>query len=345
MRRHRFIAILALSPALLFAGGCGREGEETPEPRAARPVSGDTTGATVPTRYLSAFAFSGTVTGSSQLYLELLNETSASDLRRDYRGWIAPAGVAWTELLAFSDTLPVPRAAWRVLPGGGLRVLVGDGSEVVGLAYADSLRRIRLQPGSGIAEWTGPTGQRELLALATLGRDSVTEPGLLYFRRAARTAGAPEDRVADLLLLLSDTRGNGLLVARTETDTAAAAFAWGWLERTRSRWTDVLLRPSPGRAGGAGAAPDDGAGTGPRAATWRLEVPSAGLAADLRVAGSIDPAEPSPKAGPDGAEDRGAAGAGGPSAGEPRIVLLDGSLRTPEGTRSVRGLLLRIRLP
>lgn len=343
MRRPRFIAIVVLSLALLSAGGCGGRGEESPEPRAARPATGDTTGATAPTRYVSAFAFTGTVSGSSQLYLELLNETSASELRLDYRGWIAPAGGAWIELLALSDTVPVPRAAWRVLPGRGLRVLVGDASELVGLVYADSVHRVRLQLGRGIAEWTGPTGQRELLALATLERDSVTEPGLLYFRRAARASGAPGDGGTDRLLLLGDTRGNGLLVARTEADTAATAFAWGWLEGASARWTDVLLRRDAGGAGGAEATPEGGPGTGPRT-TWRLEVPSARIAADLRVGASLDPELP-PTGGPAEAEGRRAAGGSGPSADEPRILLLEGSLQTPEGARSVRGLLLRIRLP
>lgn len=333
MSRHRTATLALLVPATLgAAGACG--GERGPAPAgtpAADPA--EPAGAVAPTRYLSGFAFTGAVTGGSQLYLELVNETSESALARDYRGWLS-SGDGWERLLTLRDTVPVPRAAWRILPGGGLRVLVGDGSRIVGLAYTDSARRLRLQPTRVIADWTGPTGQRELLAEAVLRHDSLSQPGLLFFRRAARAPGGPADGGPDRLLLLGDTRGNGLLVADAGPDTTVSGFAWGWIDGARSRWTDAeLLAAAPAAAGEAADTPaaadaladraidPDGASAadGGRE-SWTLRIPSAGILGRLRAVGAT-----------------GAEGA--------TLLLVAGTLEADGGSRPVRGLILRGRLP
>lgn len=343
MRRDRTAVIAGILPALLALGACRGEGGSTPDRAEEAVEPADAADAVTPARYLTGFAFTGTVSGSTRLYLELVNETSDSALAREYRGWIAAGDEGWAELLFLRDTVPVPRAAWRVLPGAGLRVLVGDGSELVGLAYSDSARRIRLQPSRAVAEWTGPTGQRELLALATLERDSVSEPGLLYFRRAARTAGAPADPAADRLFLIGDTRGNGFLIAGTDADTAGSAFAWGWLRGTRSRWRDVELRPADEGDGDARSL----ASVRPSGPTrWTLEIPSAGITGELRLDSAIGPEALSSSQGD--AREAGTAerpeGSGRPP-GEKGILLLSGTLDTVEGSRSVRGIVLQGRLP
>lgn len=320
MRRDRIVSLLTSLTALLTPG-CGDHGRPAPDPVDRAVSSSPAAGTVAPARYLSGFAFTGMVAGASQLYLELVNRTSESTLARDYGGWIAAGDGGWTRFLALRDTIPAPRAAWRILPGDGLHVLVGDASEIVGLAYADSARRLRLQPSRVLAEWTGPTGQREALALATLQRDSIAEPGLLYFRRAARTASAPADRGTDRLLLLGDARGNGLLVAQTDADTADSAFAWGWLEETRSRWNDVRLRPLADPAGEPGEEP-----------AWALEIAAAGIAGELRPLAAVGGGETP-------------VGVGLGEAGSARLVLVAGTIRGEGAPRPVRGILLQSPLP
>lgn len=282
-----------------------------------------------PARYLSGFAFVGTVPGGSRLYFELVNETSSADLGRDYRSWMAE-GERWSEMLDLRDTLPLPRAAWRVLPGPGLQVLVGDRVDVPGLIVRDSLRRLRLLPGGVIAEWTGPTGQRELLALASLERDTVAEPGLLFFRRAARTATAPEDPGYDRILLVADTQGNGLLVTQAGPPGAPArpGVAWGWLDGVRSRWSDATLHQR-----GPEGKPEEGADE----TRWALEIPSAAITAELE---SVDAAEARPAT-----ERVGPLLPLRPRLEPPRISLLVGTLREGEEVRPVHGVALQSRLP
>lgn len=257
-------------------------------------------------RYLSALAFASAVTGGSTLYLDLLNESTATDLIRDYRGWLAE-GVGWREILRLRDTLPVPRAAWRVLPGEGLDVLVGDGPEILGLVLEDSTHRFQLLAGPVIAEWTGPTGQRELLRHASLVRDSLSEPGFLFFRRAGRSSAAPKDRGEDELFLLADALGNGLLVARTGTLGETEAVAWSWFDGVAASWFDATIQPAPARA-----APSQTSGS----PGWSLSIPSASFAAELRR-----------------------------SAERPGFALVTGTLLFEGKTRPVHGIQLLSRLP
>ncbi len=305
MRRERIASTVPwILSVLLVTGGCAETRRPAAEDEDRAATTADGSASTAAAHYLTAFAFTGAVSGSTRLLLEFVNRTSASSLARDYRGWIA-VGETWTEFLDVRDTLPAPRAAWRILPGGGLQVRVGDGSRIIGLSHSDGTRRIRLRPNRILAEWTGSTGQRELLALAALETDSASQPGLLHFRRAARTAGGSADGGADGLLLLADARGDGLLVAHAEGDTAA--FAWGWMDGVRSRWTDVELHRVEGEAGEAG---------------WTLSIPSGGIAARLE-------APPSDSTAPSG----------------PGATLIRGTLETPGATRPVRGIALRSRLP
>lgn len=325
-RRPPSLGAPVLLAAALFPG-CG-ERSPSPEDAEGGETAETAAEAVTPARYLSGFAFVGTVPGGSRLYFELVNETSSSDLARDYRSWMAE-GERWGELLDLRDTLPLPRAAWRVLPGAGLQVLVGDRVDVPGLIVRDSLRRLRLLPGGVIAEWTGPTGQRELLALASLERDGVTEQGLLFFRRAARSATAPEDPGYDRILLLADARGNGLLVTQAAPPGAPArpGVAWGWLDGVRTRWSDAVLR-------GPAAGEPEAAGDETR---WAVEIASAAIAAELEI---VDAAEAPPAV-----ELMGPFLPGRSRVEPPRISLLVGSLREGGEERAVHGVALQNRLP
>lgn len=290
----------------LLWSGCG-DRQPSPDNQTSPESSRNDAEVVTPARYLSALAFAGAVSGGSTLYLELLNESVPGALIRDYRGWFAEED-RWREILRIRDTLPVPRAAWRILPGDGLDVLVGDGPEMVGLVLTDSSRRLRLLPGRVIAEWAGPTGQRELLAHASLAHDSVSEPGFLFLRRAARPVSAPVDLDEDEFFLLVDTRGNGFLVARTDTITeSAGAVAWSWFNGIPSNWLDVTLQPNPADTAAIYPAGSPG---------WTLEIPSASLTAEFRSIGE-----------------------------RPGFVLVSGTLFQDGEPRELHGIQLLNRLP
>lgn len=325
----RFASPLArLLAAFLLAAGCSEARRPAPEEPDTSTAPDGNGGDAAAARYLSAFAFVGAGSGSTRLFLELANRTRGETLARSYGGWIAE-NEAWLRFLDLRDTLPVARAAWRILPGGGLRVRVGDDSEIVELAHSDGTRRIRLRPGRILAEWTGPTGQREIFALASLERDSVSDPGLLHFRRTASPTGGAGDAGTDWLLLVADARGDGLLVARGG-DTASA-FAWGWLDGMRSRWTDVDLdrgeEADDDDTTGLDPSADDTTGldrvgdVAPTGESWRLAIPSGG------ITGRIEVLPPDSATAPHG------------------VALVRGALETPGETRLVRGIAVRGRLP
>ncbi len=307
---------IAVCVAALLAGGCG----ETPAPPdgAAEGAEGAAeSGPALAARYLNTYAFAAGTPGTPHLYAELRNETSPAYLIRDYRAWRVEASGP-RPLLALRDTLPVPRAAWRVLPGQGLRVLVADGGETLALELADGARALRLLPGAPIAEWTGATGQREYVAPAALTEGEDGAPGLLFFRRAARPGGVEPGAGADRVFVLADSSGGGLLVAGPTEERGGLLTAWTWLDDEAATWTAVALTEEA-----------DGAEARPGERTWRLELPEAEIEGTLRTA---DTEEALPPPGP-------------PGPGRPSIRPIRADLVVQGDTVRLRGLFLQAVLP
>jgi hypothetical protein len=274
-------------PASLVALALLSACEAEPETPANAPLEAEAEPeqiAVVPAEYATDIAFVGFAAEPVRLYARFMNETSESMLQRHYVGWLESEGT-WRALAELTDQLPVPRAAWRVLPGGAWRVLADDGGELAGLVYRDTLTEIRLTPGQLVAEWTGETGQREALLLArTQQGDSLqdVQDGLLVLRRSARVkrddelaaASGREDTLPDArsvgiqtqLFLLVDSLSNGLLVARDASDPDSAAVAWTWVGSIGNEWTDVRIQPPPENASRA-------------LDRWQVELPEAGVTA------------------------------------------------------------------
>ncbi|UCG76265.1 MAG: hypothetical protein JSV95_02890 [Gemmatimonadota bacterium] len=287
---------------LLLAGACSPDAEPLEEPpRDPREVIAGRPDAPSPTpaEYATELAFVGFARQPVRLYARFVNETSADTLLRRYAGWLESGG-EWRLLSALEDVLPVPRAAWRILPGGPWKVMAANGGELAGLRYRDTVADFRLTPGELVAEWTGETGQREALLLARLQRGDSIQNGLLVFRRAARLRSdgadesarpradarsieAPAVGLRTQLFLLVDSLSNGLLVARDATDPDSTAIGWTWVGSIGNEWADVRVRPPPEGASRA-------------LARWQIEVPEAGVRARFRL-------EPLPPAEPDGPSD------------------------------------------
>jgi hypothetical protein len=260
--------------------GCGDpppipESEETPESAAARP------GAPAAARYLTTYAFVS-AGGDASFYAAFTNEADATNLGRHYTAWVARQG-SWTRLLTVNDTLPVPRAGWRVLPSDSMRILIGEDARILDLEFLKGDGSTRLRLGDEIAAWTGATGQRQVLALAGLESDGSMVPGFAFFRRAARPLSVPPTPGTDRIFMLADTLGNGLLIeapARPEDP----AVAHTWLHGAPSNWSDVGLEPVFEDSGQVSPASDS-----TRIPTeWQFVIRQADLRGELRIAPGED---------------------------------------------------------
>ena len=175
-----------------------------------------------PARYTTHFVFAGL--DGTALFASFEQEATENSLERLYDAWWSgPDG--WEPLISLRDTLPVPRAAWRILPSDGLNVHVGDAREVVGLDFMRDSRRFALRAGDEISVWTGPTGQRESVGMAGLTVDEDVVGGLLFFRRAARSLQVPPSEETVRGFVLADSVGNGLLIEVSQSDSSVVAGA------------------------------------------------------------------------------------------------------------------------
>lgn len=273
-RARPLLSCLLLS--LLACGGDaggGSEGRRVPEPGDASPSP------VTAARYLTEMAFVpfGPDAGPAA-YFRLAQDVTAERLALDYRGWTRDEPGGWRALLSAGDTLPVPRAGWRVVPAGPLRVVAGDGGRLGALVVRDPAGSLRVEPDSTLADWTGPTGQRErLLEARRVGPDGTAE-GLVVERRRARPLDAPLlDRPSGFLLLTTG-EGDGLLILlqasagpdAVSADSATAAY--GRLDGTLGAWSGIRLDPV-------------GSGQDGETRAWRLALPRVQLQGRLEQVG------------------------------------------------------------
>jgi hypothetical protein len=247
------------------AASCGSP-ESTPVEEATETGSGDTASATLEALYHTSLTFVGFGAAPALLHLRLENRTEPGRLRMDYRGWIA-GSANWTPVLAVEDSIPVPRAAWRVVPAGPLHLSVEDGGQMSSLRLVLEGGEVRLDAMDEVSTWSGSTGQRESLRIADLQAGGRLESGWLLRRRRARLLNEePGERVLQAFVL-SDTLGNGLVILRDRAFPDAPATVWAWIDGVRLDWSDAVLVDLPGTAEPPGS--------------WSFEVPDAGLFGEI----------------------------------------------------------------
>lgn len=280
-------AALALL-AVLAVAGCGNE-TATREDGRATPGRGETPAAVTPAQYVTDLTYVPFAPGARGLHYRFLHRTSADLLHRRYAGWsLGPGG--WSPRLSLRDSLPVPRAGWRLLPTGDLRIVVDGDGELRALADRrrpgttdDGPRPLRLEADRTLSEWSSPTGQRERMRLAFLDSAGRRLPGVLLERRSARPLDAPPARGMYGFWLVSDSAGNGLAVLRqggTPTGRMpppvdSTGTAHGWISGEGRSWRGVRIErlAPPDTTGGRITPPAEG---------WELRVPEANLRGRLR---------------------------------------------------------------
>ncbi|MFQ5890008.1 MAG: hypothetical protein ACE5JR_08130 [Gemmatimonadota bacterium] len=244
-----------------------RESSDAPERTGSDVAEPEPNSEITPAVYRTSLTFAGFGPEPTVAHLVFENRTGASSLRRAYRGWLA-RGESWQTILSLRDSLPLPRAAWRVLPQQGLlRVHPVQGGELGSVRIGAPDGPLRLDGGPLIADWIGSTGWRETMRAASLSRAGVAEPGLLLARRSAWAATDTVPPSVQQYFVLVDSVGDGLLLLRGGVGADAPATAWTWLEGLESEWPDAVVRSLAAPPGSAGR--------------WSVQLPDAGIIAEL----------------------------------------------------------------
>ncbi len=245
----------------------GCEGKADPSSGTIPAVPGDEDQSRItPAHYRASLTFVGTGSRALLLHSALDNRTSAREMRIAYRSWLRGAE-GWTLVLNESSSLPIPRAAWRVVPTSSMRVMIGPAGDVTGLNIADGERSIRLRASRVLASWAGATGQPESLLSATLSDGTVTQAGFLLARRGARSAQSPMPSSRPQQFLLADTLGNAFLFMRSHVGSGIPATAWTVIDGVENEWPDLRIEDlDPSRA---------------VSDHWRITLPEAGITGEL----------------------------------------------------------------
>ena len=141
--------LLVCLPALLI--GCV-PAEPPPAEEQSEPTAGRSTTTTPEAVYHTALTFVGLGPEPSLVHLRFENRTEPNTLRLQYDGWI-PGPDEWTSVLGVVDSIPVPRAAWRVLPAGPLRVGVENGGELSSLRLDLEGGPVRIDALEEVSTW------------------------------------------------------------------------------------------------------------------------------------------------------------------------------------------------
>lgn len=214
-------------------------------------IAGESLAAAVDARYLTHLLFAA---DDGTAFIGSFDQTAEGEnLRLDYDVRLAD-GEAWRPLVLARDTVPVARAAWRLLPTPAMAVRIGDAGQIVSLLFGDAEGEgtdpVRLVAGEEVSVWTGPTGQRESLGIAALEMGDGAVPGILFFRRAARALNIPVAAADGQTFVFADSLGNGLVVHAGTIGQPTVAHTW--LHGIEAAWGDVTLEsPDPGRTGGS----------------------------------------------------------------------------------------------
>jgi hypothetical protein len=312
----------------LAVHGCGDDTATREEGRAT-PGGEEGTRAVTPALYVTDLTFAPFRPSPRGLHYRFRHTTSAEQLARSYGGWRYSAD-RWEPRLEVRDSLPVPRAGWRVLPTGDLRIVVDDEGELRTLAQRDGgapggdgtpaeagERPVRLDADRTLAEWSSPTGQRERMRLAFLDSAGSRVPGILVERRSARPLDTPPPRGMYGFWLVTDSAGNGLVLLRQAGTPAgrrpaavdSTVTVHGWVAGEERMWRGAQVeRLGPSDTTGAVPVPPEEG--------WEVRMGDGDLEGRLR---------PGPLVRTD-------------ASGEARVYALEGTLRIQGRPRRVGGI-------
>jgi hypothetical protein len=219
---------------------CG-EPEQAPSPRrdgGAPPVEDGNFDRRV---YERNFVFAS-LEGDSVFIVSWMMRTEEhpDSLVRHAWAWLARGGV-WDPFFAERWSGPTTREPSRVVPHGGLRLLVRDGDVVDGILFEEGQRSLEIILGDVVASWTGARGGSfDVLDGSAYLVDQRFDGMVLDM---ARASAGPRPPGGDWAFLLSGDSARFVLAADAEYggETAPVYRAWGNQADGELQWPEVTL--------------------------------------------------------------------------------------------------------
>jgi hypothetical protein len=173
--------------------------------------------------------------------------TREDGVDREVRGWLARSD-QWEPFFFEQWETPPSRSAWRILPRGSVRLLIGLGEALEGIVFQDGVRNLEVTPGDLLVEWSGLRAQTFRVQEGTiLLSDRSVEGFVLDMSRAWAVGAAPP---GDWGFLIS---GDSLQVvmedlAPQDGPQGGNFSLWTRVESTESQYQDVRMVWSEVRA-------------------------------------------------------------------------------------------------
>jgi hypothetical protein len=173
------------------------------------------------------------------------SRTAPGTVERDIRAWLIREG-SWDPF--FDDrweTAPT-RAPWRILPRGGLRLVMGQNDALEEILFYDGPRRLELACAASLADWSGPRGEQVRVIEASVSFSGVPVEGtLLDFNRTWR----PDQAIPGDWAYLTSGDSVQLVLQDPDANNAAATYrAWARAGSEDSQWPEVRMDWSEVRA-------------------------------------------------------------------------------------------------
>lgn len=218
--------VLGLTLALSALSGCSTD-DEQPDGLASDGAAETAAGNFTARIYERNVVFASAV-GDSAFFVPWMMETveRPDTIEREAEGWLARGGV-WDGFFSERWGGPVTRSPARILPYGGLQLLVGDGDVIDGLVFEDGTRSLELFLDEVASSWAGARGERfEVLTGSAYLADQRIDGMILDM---ARTSVDGISTGGDWAFLLSGDSAHFVVAAATEHggDSAPEYRAWG----------------------------------------------------------------------------------------------------------------------
>ena len=159
---------------------------------------------------------------------------------REVRGWLARSG-EWEPFFQDRWEAPPTRAAFRILPRGAMRLVVGEGDALEAILFEEGARQLDVMIDEPVADWSGSRGEafRVHDGSVLLGGQRV-EGRLLDVNRAHRPGDLPP---GDWIFLEGGPGVTIVLEAPIGVPPGATPHTgWGHLGEREVRWPRVDVR-------------------------------------------------------------------------------------------------------
>jgi len=181
--------------------------------------------------------------GDSVFFVPWFMQTveESDSVMREARGWLA-RGEDWEGFFAERWWTPPTREPTRILPRGGLQLLVGEGDAIDGILFEEGRRTLEVIMGDAVASWTGARGGSfDVVRGSAFLADRRVDGLILEMTRASATDGP---RGGDWAFLLSGDSAHFVLAADAEHggEVEPVYRAWGDdASDDELQWPDVHI--------------------------------------------------------------------------------------------------------